>query len=162
MRKVSRILASWVVAASVGSVAVADDTDGFIPPPAPPAEGGSASGVSLTDPISTTPKSRAFDPFATEPSPGRTQSPSHSSFSVQGGAAKRAGHTSAAAGDQSNHHATAASPFDDPTPSGSGTQTSASAWSASPSTASASGGLDASHAPTVCLQWVKRSPIVVG
>ena len=169
MRQVSRILASWIAAASVGSIAVADDTDVFIPPPAPPSEAtqhgslpaGGASGVSLTDPISTTPKSRAFDPFATEPIPAQ----SHSSFSVQAGAAKHAAaHPLAAPAnhfDSSHHTGTGALPFDDVTSSGHDTQSKVSAWGASPS-ASASGGLDASQAPTVCVQWVKRSPIVVG
>jgi uncharacterized repeat protein (TIGR01451 family) len=169
MRQVSRILASWIAAASVGSIAVADDRDVFSPPPAPPSEAtqhgslptGGASGVSLTDPISTTPKSRAFDPFATEPIPAQ----GHSSFSMQAGAARHvAGHPLAGQANHSDsHHTTAgASPFDDVTASGHDTQSKASAWSASASAASTSGGLDASQAPTVCVQWVKRSPIVVG
>src|SRR5580704_12908231 len=139
MRQVSRILASWIAAASVGSIAVADDRDVFSPPPAPPSEAtqhgslptGGASGVSLTDPISTTPKSRAFDPFATEPIPAQ----SHSSFSVQGGAAKHAGHPLATHANLTDgHHAAAgASPFDDVTAGRHDTQSKASAWVASPS-----------------------------
>jgi hypothetical protein len=142
MRQVSRILASWIAAASVGSIAVADDRDVFSPPPAPPSEAtqhgslptGGASGVSLTDPISTTPKSRAFDPFATEPIPAQ----GHSSFSMQAGAARHvAGHPLAGQANHSDsHHTTAgASPFDDVTASGHDTQSKASAWSASASAA---------------------------
>jgi uncharacterized repeat protein (TIGR01451 family) len=165
MRQVSRILASWIAAASVGSIAVAGDPDAFSAPPAPPSEAlqygslpaGGASGVSLTDPISTTPKSRAFDPFATEPMSGRTPGQGHSSFSVQQTRAKYPANHS-----DSHHTATGTSPFDEVTQSGhDATQSKTSAWSTS-SQASASGGLDASQAPTVCVQWVKRSPIVVG
>src|SRR5580692_8666695 len=165
MRQVSTILASWIAAASVGSIAVAGDPDVFSPPPAPPSEAlqhgslsaGGASGVSLTDPISTTPKSRAFDPFATEPMSGRTPGQGHSSFSVQQAPAKHpASHS------DSHHAATGNSPFDEVTQSGHDTtQSKTSAWGTG-SSASASGGLDASQAPTVCVQWVKRSPIVVG
>jgi uncharacterized repeat protein (TIGR01451 family) len=190
MRKVSRILASWIVATSVGSLAVAGD-DAFSPPPAPPSStgetgapsAGSSAGVSLTDPISTAPKSRTFDPFANDAVPA--VAPSHSSFSVREGTAKpsagRPSPTSAKHPD--SHHAASGasssgtSPFDDSFSSGHATQSQATAWGAdsshsasgtSGSTASATfgstaaGGLDASQAPTVSVQWVKKSPIVVG
>ncbi len=195
MRKVSRILASWIVATSVGSVAVAGD-DAFSPPPAPPSapelsapSAPGSGGVSLTDPISTAPKSRSFDPFASDPvstpTPAPSSSPtqSHSSYSVLGGAPKTNAARSSAA---STRHAdtnraasgssAVASPFDD-VPTSHTTQSKAAAWSAgssrsstaaSPSTSHdastgvAASGSDASQAPTVFVQWVKRSPIVVG
>ncbi len=181
MRKVSRILASWIVTASMGSVAAAGDADVFIPPAAPappsvPAAGG-ASGVSLTDPISTAPKSTAFDPFGSEPVPAATQS--HSSFSVRESTTKaEAAHPVAAPAKPSEtHHASSASPFDEPAASGHASQSKGAAWSAGPSLSAASstggplpsafasggpGAWDASQAPTVSVQWVKKSPIVVG
>src|ERR1700723_2853690 len=94
MRKVSRIVASWIVGASLGNVAAAGD-DAFSPPPAPPSatdqfsaplsapSAAGSKGVSLTDPISTAPKARAFDPFARAAVPPAPPAPtqSHSSFS---------------------------------------------------------------------------------
>ncbi len=195
MRNVSKFVASCVLAASAGSLAVAVEGDAFTPPPTlPPAEPTAApslppatrSGVSLTDPISTAPKSAAFDPFASEPVPaptGTPAAPNHSSFSVQGATRKPAAAQPSAAATthaapaahSSNHHASAsASPFDEPTSSGHAASSKSSDWSTEPTLPAASsargatvasvaaGGLDASHAPTVCLQWVKKSPIVVG
>ncbi|HXY32578.1 MAG TPA: hypothetical protein VEI07_00030 [Planctomycetaceae bacterium] len=172
MRKVSRILASGIIAASVGSVALASDGDAFSPPPAPPSSPVDAgvgpkapTGVSLTDPINTAPKSPAFDPFASEPVPATSPAPSqsHSSFSMRPILGRSTGHTLANQADI-HHAATSASPFDDPAPAGRGTQCDGSSWNAAPSppAATVSGGLDASQAPTVCIHWVKRSPIVVG
>ncbi|HET6323162.1 MAG TPA: hypothetical protein VFG04_00575 [Planctomycetaceae bacterium] len=195
MRKVSRILASWIVATSVGNVAVAGD-DAFSPPPAPPSapelsapSAPSSGGVSLTDPISTAPKARAFDPFANDPVPTPTQS--HSSYSVLGGAPKpnAARSSTASTTHADTHHAapgatsSTASPFDDVPTTTHATQSKAAAWSAgsshSSTTASpsasheaattsisssntAAGSSDPSQAPTVYVQWVKKSPIVVG
>ena len=187
MRKVSRILASGIVATSVVSVALAGD-DAFSPPPsqtelsAPSLP--SSGGVSLTDPISTAPKARAFDPFANEPTPtATTPTQGHTSFSVIGGAPK-ANPSRASAKSTDKHHATSgatasgASPFDDVAPSTHTTQSKAAAWSAgsghsaasaapgastsSTSASAAVSSLDPSQAPTVCVQWVKKSPIVVG
>lgn len=205
MRKVSRILASGIVATSVVSVALAGD-DAFTPPPAPPSTELSApslpspGGVSLTDPISTAPKARAFDPFASEPTPTpATPTQGHTSFSVIGGTPKaNASRPSAASAKPTDtHHATSgtttfgttasgatasgASPFDDVAPSPHTTQSKAAAWSAGSShsatsaapnistsststtlSGAAAGSLDPSQAPTVCVQWIKKSPIVVG
>ncbi len=197
MRNVSKIVASCILAASAGSLAIAVEGDAFTPPPTlPPAEptaattapAGRPSGVSLTDPISTaTPKARAFDPFATEPVPAPTAAsvvPSHSSFTVQSVTRKQATtppsatSTHAATGNHADsHHAASASPFDEPAGGGHSATSKSSDWSTEPSlpvtsathssspTAGASAaavGLDAAHAPTVCLQWIKKSPIVVG
>jgi len=198
MRNVSKIVASCILAASAGSLAVAVEGDAFTPPPnLPPAEPTAAPtappatrspGVSLTDPISTAPKSPAFDPFASEPVPAPTAtpgSPSHSSFSVQGATSKQsstqpstaAAHAASGTHSDSHHAAAKSSPFDEPTSSGHADPSKSSDWGTEPTLPAASsahgassagvasgavGGLDASHAPTICLQWVKKSPIVVG
>jgi uncharacterized repeat protein (TIGR01451 family) len=183
MRKVSRIVASWIVGASLGNVAAAGD-DAFSPPPAPPSatdqfsaplsapSAAGSKGVSLTDPISTAPKARAFDPFASDAVPSATPAPtqSHSSFSERTPAVRpdAASHASHAAAKQADSHhtssgtASGSSPFDDASSGGhSGASASSSSTSATYSGAAASSA-DSSQAPTVCLQWVKKSPIVVG
>jgi uncharacterized repeat protein (TIGR01451 family) len=195
MRKVSRILASGIVATSVVSVALAGD-DAFSPPPAAPSQPElsapslpGSGGVSLTDPINTAPKARAFDPFANEPtSTATTPTQGHTSFSVIGGApnANASRSSAASAKHADTHHAASgataagASPFDDVSTSTHTTQSKAAAWSTGSSHTAASashdastsststtlsgtaGSLDPSQAPTVCVQWVKKSPIVVG
>jgi uncharacterized repeat protein (TIGR01451 family) len=190
MPHVSRILASSIIAAWLGSVAAAGDTDAPLPPPTPPGATQEAisapaapatqqgPGVSLTDPISTAPKSAVFNPFASEPAPAPSQG--HSSFSVRGGAPK----ADASPGSSASHsdaHGTPGSPFDDlpappqehkakpqaanlvTIPSRSAAPATATDNPASDLLSSATpGGLDASQAPTVCARWVKKSAIVVG
>jgi uncharacterized repeat protein (TIGR01451 family) len=184
MRNVTKILASGIVAASAGLLALAGD-DAFVAPPAPPAPpaepsataapAGPSSGVSLTDPISTAPKSPAFNPFASEPVPATAlpapQQSSHSPAIQAQASSHDVGHAPAAASGQSeSHHASPSpgpslSPFDEPAFGG------ASASQAAPAPAAASslspppttaGGLDAAQAPAVSVRWVKKSPIVVG
>jgi uncharacterized repeat protein (TIGR01451 family) len=179
MRNVSRILASWIVIAAVGSLVTAGDDNPFDPqsaPPAPPqATTGqstppsspampAAPGVSLTDPISTAPKPGAFDPFANEPAP--TTSQGHSSFSMRQGPAthntvnQSGQHQSGSSGS----HSVAGSPlFDEPAANSHGTPTKGSAVSTpAPFAAIAASGADAGQTPAVSAQWVKKSPIVVG
>src|ERR1700731_5127848 len=99
MRNVSRILASGIVIAAVGSLVAASDDNPFdpqSPPPAPPQATTAvttpsgpampgAPGVSLTDPISTSAKPAAFDPFANEPASAASKG--HSSSSMRQGPA---------------------------------------------------------------------------
>jgi uncharacterized repeat protein (TIGR01451 family) len=184
MRNVTKILASGVVAASAGLLALAGDGDAFLAPPAPPADPSAAttpaahSGVSLTDPISTSPNSRAFNPFATEPVPTAAHSQSSPPPAIQAHSGSHdAAHAPAAPTAQSaTHHAApapaaSASPFDEPafgaapaapaapTPAPAPAPTAAASLAAPVTTA---GSLDAAQAPAVCVQWVKKSPIVVG
>jgi uncharacterized repeat protein (TIGR01451 family) len=166
-----------MVAISVAGLVAAGDGDTFGPPPAPPASAfdtiipkasstGSAAGVSLTDPISTAPKSPAFDPFATEPASAMVPIPAqnHSSFTIRQAAPKAdAGRAQAVPSHFDNHQA-ASSPFDDGAPSWHATQgqTGVSQVASESTLSATAGSWDASQAPTVSVHWVKKSPIVVG
>ena len=167
------------LAASAGSLAVAVEGDAFTPPPTlPPAEPTAAPslppatllGVSLTDPISTAPKSAAFDPFASEPVPaptGTPAAPNHSSFTVQGATRKPAAAQPSAAATthaapaahSSNHHASAsASPFDEPTSGGHADSSKSPDWSTEPTLPAASSAHGTTVAWVQSADWMPRMP----